>query len=232
MVFKTNCVVEVEDINDKFKMTNKAILRCLQNVSIKHADSVGYGLKNVVKNGCTLVLLEWSFEVLERPKYGEELEVSTWLRKSNRKLAYKDFEIYSGGVKKIVASSKWILLDLKTFKSIPVGKDVLAIYQPEEKVVLDDYEMLEQDNYDNKIDYFIRKSDIDVNGHVHNLNYSDMALEVLDGFKELDNFKISYRKQIKYGDKIKINYTGIDKKYYVKIVNETNNELSSLIEMW
>ena len=87
MVFKTNCVVEVEDINDKFKMTNKAILRCLQNVSIKHADSVGYGLKNVVKNGCTLVLLEWSFEVLERPKYGEELEVSTWLRKSNRKFS-------------------------------------------------------------------------------------------------------------------------------------------------
>ena len=109
-------------------------------------------------------------------------------------------------------------------------------YQPElEKNVFNELEiekLKELDEYNNEINYLIRKSDIDINNHVHNLNYIDMAYEILDDAKEFNNVRISYKKEIKYEDKIKVESNIIDKKYYFVIKNIENNITHSLIEMF
>lgn len=65
----------------------------------------------------------------------------------------------------------------------------------------------------------------------HNLNYIDMALEVIDD-KYYSNIEIEYLKEIKYNDKISIMSEKINDKYYIKIYNETNNVTSALIEIY
>ena len=54
--------------------------------------------------------------------------------------------------------------------------------------------------HQHEIEYEIKRSDIDVNHHLHNINYLDLANEALpddvyNNNKEFDNFRIFYKKE-------------------------------------
>ena len=72
----------------------------------------------------------------------------------------------------------------------------------------------------------------DINNHVHNLNYIDMAYEILDTEKKFNNVRILYKKEIKYNDKIKVYSKEYNNKFYFKIMDADNNVVNSLLEMW
>ena len=236
MIFKYNFEINLQDINNNKEIKNKSLLQALENISSKHSDSIKNGVSDIIDKGETWVLLDWKMQVLDRPKYGDVLEIHTWTRNSTRLYTYRDFEIYVNGERKVIASAKWLLVDSKTFRPIKLTEDVMLKYQPElEKNVFNELEiekLKELDEYNNEINYLIRKSDIDINNHVHNLNYIDMAYEILDDAKEFNNVRISYKKEIKYEDKIKVESNIIDKKYYFVIKNIENNITHSLIEMF
>ena len=48
----------------------------------------------------------------------------------------------------------------------------------------------------------IRKTDIDVNQHVNNLNYLHLFSELMDFGEQFNHFRIVYKKEIKYGEKV------------------------------
>ncbi len=60
-----------------------------------------------------------------------------------------------------------------------------------------------------KIEYTTTRRDIDLNGHMHNLYYLDLAYEALPedvyAKRPYDNIQIQYKKEIKYGEKLYAN---------------------------
>lgn len=235
MIFKYDFEIGLENINDKLEVTNKALLQFLENCAAKHSDSIQRGIANIIDNGVTWVLLEWNLKVIERPKYGEILEIHTWIRDCTKFYTYRDFEIYSNGKLKVIASAKWMLIDINKLKPVRISEDLLKEYEPEiGKSAFNEIEfpkMLEQENYEREINFHIRRSDIDVNNHVHNLNYLDMVHEVFD-IDETDNVRILFKKEIKYKDKVNVLGIKRDKKYYIKIYNKNDNSEKALIELY
>ena len=229
MIFK-------HDIDSNKKIKNKALLQALENVASKHSDSIQKGVNDIIDDGVTWVLLDWKMQVLDRPKYGDVLEIHTWVRNSTKLYSYRDFEIYVNGEKRVIASSRWILVDKNTLKPIKLSEEIISNYKPEvDKNVFNEIEfekLKELKEYDNELNYAIRKSDIDINNHVHNLNYIDMAHEILSEEKVFDNIRISYKKEIKYGDKIKVIVKVKDQKYYFTIKNIESGIVNAIIEMY
>ncbi|MBO5561520.1 MAG: hypothetical protein J6A07_07680 [Firmicutes bacterium] len=224
MIFRHTFEAELSDINSKKQVKNKALLRFFENVAGRHSDSLHNGLNDIIDTGRSWVLLEWRLKVLDRPVYGEKLEVCTWVRNSTKLYSYRDFEIWSGGVKKVIGSSKWILVDINTLRPIKLTDELLDVYKPEpDKNVFGEAEfdkVKEPEAYESERAFAIRKSDIDINGHVHNLNYIDMAEEILPDDSEYDHVDIVYKKEIKYGDIIKIMSDLQDDGVFVKICTE------------
>ena len=84
--------------------------------------------------------------------------------------------------------------------------------------------------------YKIRRFDIDINKHVHNLNYLNFAYELLpfDVFMgdELNNLKITYKKEIKYGETIK-SYLYFDNNTYTIVTkSEDGKILHSIVRLY
>lgn len=210
MIFEQDFKIGLDDLNSNRELKNVSILKFLEDIAGFHSDFVKMGINEIYSTGIAWALLDWEVKVLRRPKYGEELHIKTWSRLLKKCHAYRDFEIYVGGERCVIATTKWMLMDLKRRWPALIKPEVAAKYEPEpDRNVLGNEEFARQvefDNYGYAADYKVRRSDIDINGHVHNTNYLKIVEEALreEETAEIDYFHINYKKEIRYGDTVKI----------------------------
>lgn len=239
MIFEKNYTVENRDIGDNNKATNKAMLKYLENIACRHSDEVGYGINSIEQTNVVWILLDWKFKVIERPVYGQTIKVRTWSRKMEKCCAYRDFEIYDENENKLaIATTKWVLLNAKNRKIQRIPEELKNKYfsEPERQVFEEEIEKLhevkcEQSNLKIKI----RRTDIDINNHVNNLNYLDLAYEILpDNIynENLKNVRITYKHQTEPGETVDISYSMEQEKNIITIKTFDKSELHAIVELW
>jgi len=239
MIFVQEFKMTLEDIDKNGFITNKAILRYFENTAVYHSDSVGSGMKGVETTGQTWIVLDWRVKVLKRVKYGENLKVKTWSRGIAKFFAFRDYELLDEtGEVLAIGTSRWILRDITNHKMLLLNEELMAAYQSESRQVLpeEDFSKIEvPSDFSKELSYTAMRRDIDFNRHMHNLYHFDLAYETLpDDIYEnstFDNFKVTYKKEIKLGEKIKCQYTYISDKNTVVISNIENN-INSIIQLW
>ena len=105
------------DVGVTKEVTNKAMMKYLENIACSHSDLVGYGKNTIEETGVVWILLDWKFEIIERPKYGQNIKVRTWSRKMEKCSAYRDFKVFDENENVLaIATTKWVLLDASTRK--------------------------------------------------------------------------------------------------------------------
>ena len=240
MVFEREMEIGIEDVGKNELITNRTILRLLENIGGYHSDQVGYGLLDIEKNGVTWILLDWKVQVLKRPKYGEKILVKTWGRNPKKVTVGRDYEIYNENNELcVIGTSKWALIDLESKKIARMTQDVVDKYEIEEKSVFEGIEM-DKVNIPNEIvsssTFKPTRRNIDVNGHMHNIHYLELAYEFLpeDVYinRPYNNFRISYKKEIKLDDTIICDYAFQDNKHIVVFKDKTKDTVNSIIELW
>lgn len=238
MVFKHEFYIGLKDINYKQQLKNKSMLEFLENIACMHSDSVNLGLKHINENGVTWVLLDWKLEILRRPVYGEKLEIHTWTQYTKTFYSYRDFEVYVQGKLCAKATSKWLLFNIKTFRPERISQFLINKYEPEEEQSVFNIKKIdklkEQTKYDFEKEYKIRRSEIDINGHVHNLNYLDIVYEMLsdeDYYNEPNNVRITYKKEIKLENIVKCLYKKEENNHYFSLRSLDDKTIFSIIEM-
>jgi medium-chain acyl-[acyl-carrier-protein] hydrolase len=237
MKFKEQFIMQLKDIGKDNFIKNRSILEIFENIATHHSDMAGYGPNDIKKTGITWVLLDWKVQVIKRPKYGDKLNVSTWGRLMKKVYTYRDFTIYDENENLLaIGTSKWVLVDTQTRKITKISNDVKEKYTIEEESVfnIEELDKLKPpEEYSKEIEYTVARRDIDFNGHMHNLYYLDLAYEVLPeevyDQRPFDNFRIQYKREIKYGDKVKCKYTFKNGEHIVTIVSEDENTVHAII---
>lgn len=232
--------VGARDINSLKNLTNKGLLSYLEDIACIHSEIVGYGITNIEKVKKTWILLSWKIKVFKRPKFSDELIAKTWSRKTDKFYAYRDFEVYDQDNNLIaIATSKWVFIDIQKGKIIKISEEVSGVYEQENISVFDEEEIEKlqepEGEYLNKIDYKITKNMIDINKHLHNTYYMDLAKEVLPDdisfCKESNEFEIMYKHEIKLGETVKVMYLKIDNIYYIVVKNKEENITHAIIKL-
>lgn len=201
-----------------------------------HSNKVGYGLLDIPIKHRSWILLNWQVKILQRPKYGETLRVKTWSCKMEKLYAIRDYEIYNEKNEKVViATSKWVCVDTEKKSIIRIEDDIRNAYTVEDKKVFDEEikKIEEPSNYIDECIVKVSKDQIDVNGHVHNLNYIDYASQVLpyETMQKATSIEVMYKKEIKENDIIKCLYAMQDDASYVTIKSEDEKVLHAIIRL-
>ncbi len=216
------------------ELTNKAFLSFMEDIAGDHSTHFHMSFAELFEKNLTWVLLNWKLQILKRPIDNEELRVVTWGRFFNKLFVIRDFKVFNDKDELCaIASSKWCLVDVDSHKitRLPANIDELYGRFPDESVFgIEDLPKLNLPNESEKVKdtliYKIRRFDLDLNKHVHNLNYLDYAYEVLPedvyfGESEFKNVEISYKKEVSLNEEIKIElYESNNDK--VKIKERTN----------
>lgn len=216
MIYEEQMKATLEDFGRDACMTERGVLRVLENVACYHSDLLGYGAADIEKTGISWILLEWKIKILRLPRYGEKMRVTTWSRGiASFCTVLRDFELYGeDGETCVIASSKWAVVDVRAGKIAKIDENVMAKYESEQRSVFDEKDIIrlrEPREYASEWAHRVSRSEIDLNGHVHNLCYLDYALEALPeeiyqnaSFREIH---ISYRKEIRAGEALVCRYS-------------------------
>ena len=240
MILENEYVVKLSEIGKGNKATNKTILSYLEDIGGIHSNKAGYGIFEIEETHLSWILLGWRLQVIRRPKYAEKIKVKTWSKGVVKLYTYREFEVYDEQGNLIIkASSKWVLLDIQKGKIVRIEPELIGKYEPEiDKAVfsIEEFDKIkEPDEYKYEIKYTVRRADIDVNNHMHNLNYIELANEALpeDVYRGalFNDVKITYKKEIKLGDTVKCKYAFNDNKHIVVVKSEDEKILHAIIEM-
>ena len=240
MIYKEKFKIGLKDVWKGKEVSNKAILEYLEDIAAYHSDCVGYGVNTSSITHFTWLLLDWKVKVIKRPEYGQVLEIHTWSRYFIKCYAYRDFEVYDeGGNRCVIASSKWLLVNNQLGKIAKIEKEMADKYESEtEKSVFLEKEIEKvklPKSYKSSIIYQVKRKDIDVIGHMHNLYYLDLAYEALpeDIYvqKSFNQFRIMYKKEIKLGDTVICRYAYEENKHVVAIQSEDTKVLHAVVEL-
>lgn len=240
MILQENFKVEIKDIGKHNYIKNKAILEMFENIGTHHSDIAGYGPNSIDEKGVSWVLLDWKLKVMQRPKYGEQVTVNTWGRSKKKAYTYRDFEMYNQkGELCAIGTSKWALIDIKAGRVTRLTDEILEKYKLEEKKVFEEEELDKikiQEESILELEYKVSRRDIDLNGHMHNLYYLDLAYEALpeDAYEQrpFSNVRIQYKKEIKKDENVKCKYTFNKNEHIITIYNNEETVIHAIIILY
>ena len=211
MIYEEYVKASLEDYGRNGRLEERAILRVLEDISSYHSDSVGYGARNINESNLAWLLLEWRVKIHSPMRYGESYRVTTWSRGvCSPCTTLRDFEIFDEeGNLCVSASSKWTPVNASDKKLLRVTDELLGRYGKEEKSAFgedDLFRLREPKEYFYETAYRIYRKEIDLNGHLHNLCYLDIALETLpeDVYRERDfrEIRVTYRKEVRADERV------------------------------
>ena len=238
MIVEHKFYIGIRDVDRNNYITDKGIFAGLEDISGIHSSIAGYGLLDMEKTQKFWMVISWHLEVIKRPKFGDTITIHTWSKFCKKLFAYRDFEIFDEKGELIAtAGSKWVLVNRINNCVEKVSDEVLEKYEGESEKSSTDISLLdklkEPKEYSNIIKYEIRREMIDINGHVHNLNYLDLARFAFPENiyeKEFSKIDIMYKKEIKLGEIVKCCYSNEGNIHIVAIKSEDEKVLHAILK--
>ena len=240
MIFEHKVRVDISKVNANAEITNKGMLSLLENIACMHSDEAKFGIREIPITHLSWVQLNWRVKILRRLVYGEEVTIKTWARDATKITTLRDFEVIDKDGKTVcIATTKWTLTNIDTKGITKITEDMISKYNPDTKIIMPDFEfkkLKEPENFTNEYVYTTQRRDIDVNKHMHNLNYLDLAFETLPDEVYLNNdffnnIEIMYKTAIRLGDVSKCLYTYEDGKHIVTIKSEDEKTLHCIVHL-
>lgn len=202
--------VHVYETGPDGRMTLYSILDLLQDIASDHAEKLGFGREDLIRNNHFWVLSRIYVVVSEWPVWEDTIIVRTWHKGVDKLFGMRDFEIFFRDGKLIAsAASSWLIID-RDSKKIQRLDTVLNTNArmvdalPRNAVKLD---KAREDGIASPT-FRVRISDLDMNLHTNNTRYLKWVTDTYSLDFSVKNApcsaEINYLAESVYGDEILI----------------------------
>lgn len=189
-----------------------AVCNYLQEAASLNAEELGFSKSNFDAQGENIswVLTRLAVKMIRYPKWEEEVKVITFPRGGRKIVAWRDFEIKAANGETIaLATSEWMLIDLKTRKIVSIPESVLLACEFGTESVLGPEPFTARLKFPADVNvekmgpYKAQYSHIDLNGHVNNVHYIEWLLEPLKAARP-SSLEIVFRSETLAGDEVSV----------------------------
>ena len=188
--------------------TLPSVCNYLQEAASLNAEELGFSKSDFDAAGSDIswVLTRMRVKLKAYPKWEDEVEVTTFPRGGRKIVAWRDFILSnSHGEMLGVATTEWMIIDLKTRKIVAVPQRVFeAANDVREPVLgLEPFSRFKYPAAENAppLEFTAQNSQIDLNGHVNNVHYIEWMLEPSAGYHPAE-MEIAFRSETFAGEKV------------------------------
>jgi len=160
-----------------------ALLDWMQDAAYTHSNSlIIFSTDRLLKRNMSWVLMRKLIRIFNLPFLGQKIHLTTYPSSINRYFAFRDFELRDQNDNALVlATTSWAVFDLEKRRIIKTPPDFIRGFSPPKPANLDfmrpRINSLVQPDLAQEIK--IRKSDLDLNGHVNHACLADWSLACL-----------------------------------------------------
>ena len=181
-VYERRLRVRSEDTNCYRRMRTASLFRLFEEASIAHTEALDMGRDKTLDRGLLWVILRQSVEIREMPAYDDEILVRSWPGEQMNFLFPRFYEVVRGGEVIVTGEALWMLISEETRTAVipeQYGIRIPGVRQMPELLLAGAVrkpagaaEVLQEDMQ-------ARFSLVDINGHINNVRYFDLAEDMM-----------------------------------------------------
>ena len=200
--------VRLTEVDQDRKMTLTGILNAFQDCSTFHSEDLGVGLGYLEERSRMWVLRSWDIRIFSRPKLAERIRVGTWPYAFGKVTGQRNFRLLDArGNLAACADSDWVYMDTVRMRPVRIEEEVGRIYGTEPQLFLFQEEeagaaIRIPEDLEKEVPFDIHVWHLDVNHHVNNGQYVQLAGAYLPKDFTVGRMKAEYKKPAVLGDRI------------------------------
>lgn len=198
----------------------------------KHADSHGFGMKQLLQQNLAWVLSRMNVEMQEMPKVNEHYYIETWIRSIYRTFTDRCFAITRPDSSVLgYAYTTWALINTETrmpvnLENLP-GGGFSEWVDAEKKCDVAPFSRIRVKSCEPERVVTAYYNDIDINQHVNSIRYIEHILDLFSieelSERSIAGVEIAYHGEAHYGDRLAFFRQGISENVYdvdVQIISD------------
>lgn len=235
MIVQKDFYVGFRMVDEKLRLKSGELLNFFTDIAGIHSESVGYKFG---EGDTRWLLVGYSVKIFDKPKYTQEVTFKTWSRDYSSAFAIREFEVLSDtGVVLAIAMCHFVKYNIVTERLEKITDDGMNGYVSERNKSNFNFEKLrrfvEPDGYDGEYHFEVDWRWIDLNRHLNNSHYVDLAERIVLDIYGVDvgacNFDVTYKAQVREGTKLKCQYRELEDSYVVSIKSADGKTLHGAV---
>ncbi len=231
---KTRTEVSAHQADYLRRLKLSSFFNLMQDGAYKNAEEYGYGFYRMESKGLIWVISRIKVNWENDAFFEDTLQFSTWAKGLEKIFFKRDYLLESENITIARATALWLIIDEKSRR--PQRPRVITDYETTfiDESVVDEIprkiEILEDTDF--VFSKTVRHCDIDINGHMNNERYVELALDALpkDYFeKKLKTFEIEFKQECSFGDELILTRKIMDNSVYVRACNDLSECLFAAI---
>lgn len=167
--------VHIYETGPDGKVTLASLFNYMQDIASDHAETLGFGRKDLEKTNQIWILSRMYGEFFNFPKWTDNVQVTTWPSGTEKMFFQRNYRlVYPDGKKIANVASSWLIIDRTTKRiqrptHLPIYEEVSFLSDSS----IRDAQKLEWEPscLESQQKFNIRISDLDMNLHTNNVNY-------------------------------------------------------------
>ena len=209
-IYTREILLRSEDVDMHRRLRTSVLFRLLQEASIRHTEELGMGREKTLDKGLLWILTHQRAEIERMPVYDEKVVLKSWPGKSMHLLFPRYYSLETEeGEPLLKASAIWCLMDSMTRKiAFPetYGIVIDGLTTGEEIKLPSAMKRLECTE---ERRFRVPYSYVDLNGHMNNTRYFDLAEDTAPGASEGRPLKLiesEYVNEARYGEELTVRW--------------------------
>lgn len=230
-MYEYNSRVRLTEVDQNQRMTLTGILNAFQDCSTFHSEDLGAGMDYLKRRERMWVLRFWQIQVFRYPRLAEHIRVGTWPYEFGRMTGGRNFRLMDeDGNMAACADSTWVFMDTRRMRPAYVDKEVIETYRQEPRLLMEKGGAIRiPEKLTEEEPFVIHSRHLDVNHHVNNGQYVQLAAEYLpEGFR-IHQMQAEYKKPAMLNDRIypKVGRCGDD---YTILMEDKTGKMYAAVE--
>ena len=209
-----------KDVNLFKRLRASRLFELLQEASIAHTEELGWPRETTLDRGYLWMIAMQRIEIARMPEYGEKVMLRSWPGPMMHVLFPRQYRIDDeDGNALIRGSAIWTLVDMRTRAMASPDDHGVAI---EGVTTGDELALpgtLRAEECDHEARFTVPFSYCDLNGHMNNTRYLDVAEDHLAGpakGRELAAISVQYTAEVRFGDTVDLRWREDDESAYLE----------------
>lgn len=233
MLVKRNFFVDFRSVDADLNIKNSGILGMFEDIACLHGCRCG---EDISTSDLRWLLIGYRVNLLRRPRYGEEVEVTTWSKDYRGVSATREFELRDAAGELLATGwSNWARVNIRTKELVRLTDEAMAAYQsePERTNFGKAPRITAPSDCQSSVTMNIDWRWMDNNRHLHNSYYLDIAEHILPESVRAQlpacGFDVTYKQEITEGSTVVCQFTETEDSWTVTFRSEDLSTLHAVV---